>query len=94
MRTFALSYQIIASLKYLQDAATILAPQNRIQGRCELLTYGKCKYFHCIALLLDLNHMLCGMFDLYLFETIQFKFERRAIQNTSFMSATPQRNIL
>ena len=43
---------------------------------------------------IDLNYMLCGMFDLYLFETIQFKFERRAIQNTSFMSATPQRNIL
>ena len=47
---------------------------------------------HC--LLLDLNHMLCETFDLYLFETIPFKFERRAIQNTSFMSATPQRNIL
>ena len=47
-----------------------------------------------VARMLDLNHMLCETFDLYLFETIPFKFERRAIQNTSFMSATPQRNIL
>ena len=26
-----------ASLKYLQEAAAILAPQNRIQGRCDLI---------------------------------------------------------
>ena len=27
---------LVKSLKYLQEAATILAPQNRIKGRCEI----------------------------------------------------------
>ena len=30
-----------ASLKYLQEAAAILAPQNRIQGRCDFICHHK-----------------------------------------------------
>ena len=53
-----------ASLKYLQELGTFLAPQNRTQGRCELLSaasYKKKFFLHVLVFTLTARFRLMLM---------------------------------